>query len=400
MRTEDRASAPIPIISPRATFEELRAETEKAVLRVLASGDYILGEETAAFEREMCEYLGVAHAVGVSSGTEALLVALQELEVGPGDEVITPCFTFIATATVVARMGAKPVFADIDPASYQMDPARLADAITPRTRAILPVHLYGHPGPLDAYLEAARRGGRSIPIIEDAAQAIGTVSGAGGERRKAGTIGDWGCFSFYPTKNLPACGEAGLMVTSKAERAERARQLRTHGQDAPYRHRLLGGNARLDAIQAAVLRVRLPHLARWNERRRANAALYDRLLEESGLLSRWEGFGLPPRAWGGEAGNYHQYTVRVPASGPGGGAGTLPRDALKAFLAARGIQTGVYYPIPLSLQPVFAGLGHRPGDFPHAEAAAREVLSLPVHHALQPGDVERVVAAIVDFRGH
>jgi dTDP-4-amino-4,6-dideoxygalactose transaminase len=392
--------AAIPIISPRATFEELREETEKAVLRVLASGDYILGEETARLEKEMGDYLGVPHAVGVSSGTEALLVALQELEVGPGDEVITPCFTFIATATVVARMGARPVFADIDPGTYQMDPAAVERAITPRTRAILPVHLYGHPGPLDAWLDAARRDGRSIPVIEDAAQAIGTTCAAAGGRRKAGTLGDWGCFSFYPTKNLPACGEAGLMVTSSRERAERARQLRTHGQDAPYRHRLLGGNARLDAIQSAVLRVRLPHLERWNDRRRANAALYDRLLEESGLLARWEGFRLPPRAWGGESANYHQYTVRVPVSGPGGRGDVLPRDALKAFLAERGIQTGVYYPIPLSLQPVFAGLGHHPGDFPEAEAAAREVLSLPVHHALRAGDVERVVEAIVDFRGN
>jgi dTDP-4-amino-4,6-dideoxygalactose transaminase len=400
MRTEDRANQAIPIISPKATFEELREETEKAVLRVLASGDYILGEETARFEKEACEYLGVPHAIGVSSGTEALLVALQELEVGPGDEVITPCFTFIATATVVARMGAKPVFADIDPATYQMEPSAVERALTPRTRAILPVHLYGHPGPLDRYAEAARQGGRAIPLIEDAAQAIGSISAAAGMRRKAGTIGDWGCFSFYPTKNLPACGEAGLLVTSSAERAERARQLRTHGQDAPYRHRLLGGNARLDAIQAAVLRVRLPHVDKWNGQRRSNAALYDRLFEESGLLTRWEGFHLPPRAWGGESGNYHQYTVRVPSSGPGGRADQVPRDALKAFLAERGIQSGVYYPIPLSLQPVFAGLGHGPGDFPHAEAAAKEVLSLPVHHALRPGDVERVVGAIVDFLGH
>jgi dTDP-4-amino-4,6-dideoxygalactose transaminase len=222
--------------------------------------------------------------------------------------------------------------------------------------------------------------------VEDTAQAIGSVCRVGGNLVKAGATGVWGCFSFYPTKNLPACGEAGLMITSDAQQAERARQLRNQGMDAPYRHRFLGGNGRLDGIQAAVLRVRLPHIEEWNERRRRNAALYRKLFEESGLLSAVDGLRMPPQPSDGEVTNYHQFTIRAPR-----------RDELKAFLAERRIQTGVYYPIPVSLQPVFSGLGHKPGDFPNAEAAAREVLSLPIHQNLQPGDVERVVSSIEKF---
>jgi dTDP-4-amino-4,6-dideoxygalactose transaminase len=377
---------PIPIIAPRLSFEELREETERAVLEVLASGDYILGRQAGAFESEAAGYLGVKHAVGVSSGTEALLLALQSLDIGPGDEVVTTCYTFIATATVVARLGARPVFVDIDPETYQMDAGGLARALSPTTRAVMCVHLYGHPAPLDAYAAVCASAGRDVPLIEDAAQAIGSVCRVNSRLVKAGSVGLWGCFSFYPTKNLPACGEAGLMVTASDEHAERARQLRNQGMDAPYRHRYLGGNGRLDGIQAAVLRVRLPHIEDWNERRRRNAALYRRLFEDSGLTSRIEGLRLPPVPGEGEVTNYHQFTIRVPR-----------RDELKQHLAEQGIGAGVYYPIPVSMQPVFAHLGHKPGDFPHAEAAAREVLSLPVHQNLAPGDVERVVAAIDEF---
>ena len=376
----------IPIISPRAAFEELRAETEKAVLAVLASGEYVLGQPTALFEKEAAAYLGIEHAVGVSSGTEALLIALQEIGVGPGDEVISPCFTFIATATVAARLGARPIFVDIDPETYQMSTEGLRRAITAKTSAVIPVHLYGHPAPISEYEDALISSKRRVALVEDAAQAIGTVFRHCGKAIKAGTVGDWGCFSFYPTKNLAACGEAGLMVTADAERAERARQMRTQGQDAPYRHRHLSGNGRLDAIQAAVLRVRLQHLEEWNERRRRNASLYMRLLGESGVLGGVPGFRLPPAPGEGGIPNWHQFTVRAPR-----------RDELKARLADRGIQTGVYYPIPVSLQPVFSQLGYHPGDFPAAEEAAREVLSLPIHQHLQPGDVERVVAEIADF---
>ena len=383
---QPRTSNVIPIISPRAAFEELRDETEKAVLAVLASGEYVLGQPTALFEKEAAAYLGIEHAVGVSSGTEALLIALQEIGVGPGDDVISPCFTFIATATVAARLGARPVFVDIDPDTYQMSAEGLRRALTPRTKAVIPVHLYGHPAPIAEYEDALSAAKRPVALVEDAAQAIGTVFRHRGKAIKAGTVGDWGCFSFYPTKNLAACGEAGLMVTADAGRAERARQMRTQGQDAPYRHRHLSGNGRLDAMQAAVLRVRLPRLEEWNERRRGNASLYARLFRESGVLESVPGFRLPPASRDGEVANWHQFTVRAPR-----------RDALKTRLAERGIQTGVYYPIPISLQPVFAHLGHRPGDFPITEEAAREVLSLPIHQHLQPGDIERVVAEIADF---
>lgn len=376
----------VPIVLPRATFEALRTETERAVLDLLASGDYILGHAVSGFEADVARYLGVPHAVGVSSGTEALLLALQDLEVGPGDEVVTTCYTFIATATVVARLGARPVFVDIDPETYQMDAAGMERAISPRTKAVIAVHLYGYPAPLDAYLPHLRSGSREIPLVEDACQAIGTVGRVGGRLVKAGSTGIWGCYSFYPTKNLPACGEAGLMVTSSAEHAERARQLRNQGMDAPYRHRFLAGNARLDGIQAAVLRVRLPHLEEWNDRRRRHAALYHKIFREAGVTERVEGFRLPPLPPEGEVSNFHQYTIRVPR-----------RDELRAFLGEWGIQTGIYYPIPISLQPVFASLGHGPGDFPNAEAAAREVLSLPIHQDLRPDQVERVAAAIVEF---
>jgi dTDP-4-amino-4,6-dideoxygalactose transaminase len=383
----EQAHQSIPIIQPRASFEELRAETEKAVLRVLASGDYILGSEVDLLETEIADYLDVPHAIGVSSGTEALLVALQDLEIGPGDEVITPCFTFIATATAVTRLGAKPVFVDVDAETYQMSPDGVRAAINERTRAIIPVHLYGHPAPMEDYLRIVAEANHPIAIVEDAAQAIGTTCRIGKKLLKAGTGGLWGCFSFYPTKNLPACGEAGLMVTADSTHADRARRLRNHGQVAPYRHGLLGGNARLDGVQAAILRVRLRHLEEWNERRRQHAREYDRLFAQSGLLSRRE-IRLPPKPRAGEVVNYHQYTIGVPR-----------RDELKAYLSERQIQTGVYYPMPLSEQPLFSFLGHKAGDFPAAERAAREVLSLPVHQHLDPGNLERVVAGITEFYG-
>ncbi|MGQ9589590.1 MAG: DegT/DnrJ/EryC1/StrS family aminotransferase [Planctomycetota bacterium] len=377
----------VPLVDPKAMYEELRADTERAVLETLASGEYVLGSRVQAFEAEIASYLGTSHAVGVSSGTDALLLALESLGVGPGDEVATTCFSFFATASVIARRGARPVFVDIDPETYQMDPAGLARAITRRTRAIICVHLYGHPAPIEKYLEVSASAARPIPLIEDAAQAIGTDCRFRGRAAKAGTAGVWGCFSFYPTKNLPACGEGGLMVTPDPDLAERARHLRNQGQDAPYRHRHLGGNARLDALQAAVLRVRLPRIEAWNERRRANAALYRKLFRDAGLASTPRGVRLPPEANGVELPNYHQFTVRVER-----------RDELREFLGKRGIQTGVYYPVPMPFQPVFESLGHRRGDFPNAEAAAREVISLPVHQYLAPRDIERVVAAVAEFR--
>ncbi len=375
----------IPINDPTRVYAELQAETERAVLDVLASGQYILGKTVEDLETDFCSYLGTTNAVGVSSGTEALLLALGALDVGPGDEVVTSAFSFIASGTCIARSGARPVFVDIDPDTYQMDPGGLAAAITPRTRAIIAVHLYGHPAPMDKYLEIASGAAEEpIAIVEDAAQAIGTVCRIGREGRsmKAGTIGLWGCFSFYPTKNLPACGEAGLMVTGQPNQAERARRLRVHGMDDQYHHVHLGGNARIDAIQAAILRVRLRHIERWNESRRENAAKYDALLTQNGLSD----LQLPPPVRDGEVANYHQYTIRA-----------RNRDRLRGTLADKGISTGVYYPLALPLQPVFSHLGYREKDFPHASRACREVLSLPIHQHLAPGDVERVASEIVEF---
>ena len=383
----------ISISDPQRALEELRGETEAAVLAVLASGQYILGEATSEFEADACRYLRTSHAIGVSSGTDALLLALQALGVGPGDEVVTTSFSFIATATCIARLGARPVFVDIDPDTYQMDPEGLAAAITPRTRAIIAVHLYGHPAPMSRYLSIAGQADEPIAVVEDAAQAIGTVcrldpetTGGSSELRMAGTIGLWGCFSFYPTKNLPACGEAGLMVTGQPAQAERARQLRNHGQDSGYHHVQLCGNSRLDAIQSAILQIRLAHLERWNENRRQNAALYNRVFTEAGLVDANAGVQLPPAIAAGEVANFHQYTLRA-----------SDRDGLQQTLRDQRIGSGVYYPLPLPFQPVFADLGYTEGEFPEAERAAREVLSLPVHQHLKSDEVERVAAAVVAY---
>ncbi len=375
----------IPIIDPKATYAELRAETERAVLDVLESGHYALSDVVTRFEENASAYLGTTRALGVSSGTESLLVALSSLGVGPGDEVITTAFSFIASATSVARVGARPVFVDIDPDTYQMDTAGFAAAVTDRTRAVIAVHLYGHPAPMEEWVRIAEEPEDPIAVIEDAAQAIGSECRFRGETKKAGAIGVWGCYSFYATKNLAACGEAGLMVTSNAHQFERARQLRNHGMDAQYHHVLLGGNARIDAIQAAILDVRLRRIDAWNERRRENAARYRRLFEATDLVAR-EAVRLPPPVPPGELANYHQFTLRV-----------RDRDGLVSALRERGVSTGVYYPLALPFQPVFADLGHREGDFPHAEQASREVVSLPIHPYLGAEDLERVVAEIERF---
>ena len=380
---------PIVMIDVRRGYQELREGIDRAVAETLASGEYCLGSQVAAFETEIAAYLGIPHAVGVSSGTSALLLALMEIGVGPGDEVIAPAFTFIATATGISRLGARPVFVDVAPGGFQMDPAKLADAVTDRTRAVIPVHLYGFPAPIEAYRAAC---GRPIPCIEDACQAIGARSAG----KATGTGSEWGCYSFYPTKNLPACGDAGLMVTSDAPRAERARRLRAHGigEGRAYHHTVIGINARLDGIQGAILRVRLRHLDRWNGARIGNALAYGRAFAASGLGSRTDPkTGMPalrifPPPEPGQTSNYHQYPVRASR-----------RDELKAHLAEQGIQSAIFYPTPLPFQPAFLDLGAKPGDFPESEALAREVLCLPVHQHLAPGDPERVAAEIGRFYG-
>lgn len=342
------------------------AELGAAFTRVLASRQFILGAEVGAFESELARYLGSPHAIGVSSGTDALVCALLSLDIGPGDEVLTTPFTFIATAEAIARVGARPVFADIDPVTLNLDPARVVR--TPNTRAVIPVHLFGHPAEL-APLE--------LPIIEDAAQAIGARAGG----RRVGTLGRLGCFSFFPTKPLGALGDGGAVVTAEAALAERIRRLRQHGSAEKHLYVELGGNFRLDALQAAFLRVKLPCLDGWLEQRRAVALAYSR--ELAGI----DELALPPTREGTEPAWAH-YVVRVQDG---------RRDALARHLDARGIATAVYYPRPLHLQPLFAKLGYARGDFPHAERAADEVLALPLFPGLTAEQRGRVVDAVRGF---
>jgi dTDP-4-amino-4,6-dideoxygalactose transaminase len=366
----------VPLLDLQAQYGPIREELLRAVTRVCDSQRFVLGAEVEAFEAEIAAWLGVPHAIGVSSGTDALLAALMALGIGPGDEVVTSAYSFFATAGSIARLGARPVFVDIDPATYAVEPGGVIHAITPRTKAIMPVHLFGLCAGIDPILEAAGRAG--VPVIEDAAQAIG----ARDRERTAGSLGDAGCFSFYPSKNLGAFGDGGLVVARDEDLASRVRLVREHGAEAEYRHRLVGGNFRLDALQASILRVKLPHLHRWADARRTRARHYADLFGAAGLLDRVTLPVQPP----GRCHVYNQFIVRVPE-----------RDALRAWLGQHGIGTAVYYPVPLPLQPCFAPLGHRAGEFPHAEAAARETLALPVYGELTDTQQEYVVSQVADF---
>ena len=349
--------ARVPMRDLAAEHASLRPELDAAVARVLDSGCFIGGPEVEAFERELAAATGCTRAIGVSSGTDALLVALMALGVGPGDEVVTTPFTFFATAGAIARLGARPVFADIDPLTLNLDPERAAQAVTSRTRAVLPVNLYGRLAELPR---------ASVPIVEDAAQSIG----AGPPRGAAATL------SFFPSKNLGALGDAGAVLTSDADLADRVVLLRNHGARPKYHNLLVGGNFRLDAIQAALLRVKLPHLGAWTAARRAAAARYRDLFSAAGV----EQVALPPAS---PEHVYHHFVIRARG-----------RDPLRRDLTAAGIATEVYYPSPLHLQPCFADLGHRPGDLPESEAASAEALALPIDPAITAADQERVVAAI------
>ncbi len=365
----------IPVLDLTRYDEALKGDIARAVGDVFASGRFVLGPAVESFEHDLAAFLGCRHVVGVSSGTDALLVALMALGVGPGDEVVTSPFTFFASGGVVARLGARPVFVDIEPAGFQLDPARLADALSERTRAIVPVHLYGQGADMGAILAVAQA--RGIPVLEDACQAIGaTVDG-----RAAGAIGDLGAFSFYPTKNLGAAGDAGAVATNDDALAALLRDLRVHGAAQTYVHERVGGNFRLDAIQAAVLRAKLPRLPGWNERRRSIAALYrERLagLERAGRL-------VLPAELPGRRHVYHQFVVRLRTGG---------RDRVRRRMAERGVATSVFYPIPLHLQACFRELGGRPGDFPEAERAAGEVLALPIFPELRDDEAARVAEAL------
>ena len=360
----------IPLLDLRRGGAELDAELEAAFARVLRSGVYILGPEVEAFERECAAQLGVEHAIGVSSGTDALLVVLMALGVGPGDEVVCPTYTFFATAGAVARLGARPVFVDSDE-SFDLDPAKLDRAIGPHTKAILPVHLFGQLCDMRAIGDAASR--RGVPVVEDAAQAIGAER----DGLRAGATGAAGCFSFFPSKNLGALGDAGLVTTNDTALAKRVRSLRVHGGEPKYFHELVGGNFRLDALQAALLRVKLPRLQTAIEARRAHARAY------SEALATLDGVAVPP-AFGRHV--FHQYVVRL--------RDEAARDRAQRILREQGIGTAVYYPLPLHMQRCFSELGHGAGDFPVAERLARTSLALPMFPELTAEERAAVVEAL------
>ena len=362
----------------RAQFASIREEVMAAVTRVFESQYFILGPEVKLLEEEVAAKLGARFAVGCASGTDALILSLMAAGIGPGDEVITTPFSFIATAGSIAHVGAKPVFVDIDLVTFNINPALIAAAITPRTRAIMPVHLFGLPADLDPILEVAKAKG--LLVIEDAAQAIGSHY----NDRFIGTFGDFGCFSFFPSKNLGGAGDGGLITTNDPARAERVQMLRGHGSKKKYYHDILGTNSRLDALQAAVLRVKLPHLDSWAAGRQNRAQRYRKLFEERGLTSFVTSPPQPPAKFHHV---YNQFTIRV-----------LLRDDLRESLRTAGIPTEIYYPLCLHLQPAFRYLGYKPGALPVAEKASKEVLSLPVFPEFKDTQQDLVVQSIAAFR--
>ncbi len=361
----------IPFVDLKAQYLSIKEEINSSVLKVLESSQFILGSEVASFEEEFAQYCNADYGIALNTGTSALHLALLAAGIGPGDEVITTPFTFIATVAAIDYTGAKAVFVDIDPVSYTMDVTKIEQAITERTKAILPVHLYGQPADMDPILEIAKRNG--LIVIEDAAQA----HRAEYKGRRVGSIGDIGCFSFYPGKNLGAYGEGGMAVTNNPEYTNTMRMLRDWGQEKRYHHVLKGYNYRMDGIQGAILRVKLRYLDRWTEARRAHAALYDELLLDSGVKTPVE----MPYSYH----VYHVYAVRSPQ-----------RVALQQSLQKQEIQTGIHYPIPVHLQHAYGDLGYRPGDFPCAESVANEVLSLPMYAELTQEHLKIISKAVCE----
>ncbi|MFO0846322.1 MAG: DegT/DnrJ/EryC1/StrS family aminotransferase [Gemmataceae bacterium] len=372
------SSPGVPLCDLLTQYKQLQPQLEAAVARVLASGQVILGPEVAALEEEVAAYCGASHGVGCGSGTDAISLALHALEIGPGDEVVLPAFTFFATAGCVARTGARPVFVDIDPVTYNLDPADVAAKVTPRTKAILIVHLFGQCADMAPLWRLAERHG--LPIVEDAAQALGAEY----QSKRAGSLGLMGCLSFYPTKNLGAYGDAGLTVTSDPALAARMACLRVHGMEPRYYHKYLGWNARIDALQACLLRVKLPFLDQWITQRQAAAARYDALLEQHQLLDYLE----RPTAAPQRRHTYNQYVVRV---------GRGERDALVRHLKAQAVGCEIYYPLSLHQQECLAHLGYQTGDFPVSEAASACVLALPMFPEITPAQQERVVSTCAAF---
>jgi dTDP-4-amino-4,6-dideoxygalactose transaminase len=372
------SGAGVPLCDLQTQYRELQPQLEAALARVFASGQVILGPEVVALETEVARYCGTAHGIGCGSGTDALSLALHGLDLGPGDEVILPTFTFFSTAGSVCRTGARPVFTDIDPITYNMDPLQVENKITPRTRAILVVHLFGQCADMEPLWSVAER--HDLILIEDAAQSLGSEY----QGKRAGSLGSLGCLSFYPTKNLGAYGDAGMVVTGDPEWAERMRCLRVHGMEPKYFHKYLGWNARLDALQAAMLRVKLPHLERWIANRQAVAARYDALIEEHHLSHFLDRPIVRPH----RRHTFNQYVVRV-----SGGK----RDALVRYLKAEHIGCEIYYPMALHQQECLCYLGYRTGDFPASEAAAGEVLALPIYPEMTAEQQRRVIQTCAAF---
>ena len=366
----------VPLLDLKAQYATIRFEIDSAVRDVFESQYFILGPKVKEFEEQVERYCGVSHAVGCASGTDALLLALLALDVGPGDEVVTTPYTFFATAGAIARLGAKIIFCDIDPVTCNMDPDLLGDVITDRTKAVIPVHLYGLVAEMDRINGVC--GSRGIPVIEDAAQAIGASAPSG----KAGSLGTIGCFSFFPSKNLGGAGDGGMVVTGDDELGDRLAILRVHGSRPKYYHKIVGINSRLDALQAAVLQVKLGHLDSWSEGRRANARTYDRKIEDHGLLDTVSRPVIPE----GYGHIFNQYVIRV-----------KDRDKLRDYLRDRDIGTEIYYPVPLHLQECFADLGYREGDMPLSEEAAHTTLALPIYPELTEEMQEYVVDSIHSF---
>lgn len=367
--------ANIPFVDLTIQYHALKPEMDAAIQSVLERSAFVLGPDLKEFEQNFAAYIGVKHAVGVASGTDALSLALRALDIGPGDEVITAANTYIATCEAISHVGATPKLVDVQPDTYTLDPAQLAHALTPATRAIIPVHLYGQPADMAPVLEFARQHG--LYVVEDCAQS----HGARYNGRKTGTFGHIACFSFYPGKNLGAYGDGGAVLTDDDEIAERVRMLRNHGQQKKYEHLIIGYCARLDNLQAAILNVKLPHLDNWNARRRSRAALYDRLLADVPDI-------VTPKVAPGNEPAYHLYVVRVTDG---------RRDALQAFLEDKGVSTGLHYPTPVHLQRSYSGLGYRAGDFPVSEQLASQGLSLPMFAELTDEQVHFVAAQIKAF---
>ena len=389
----------VPLLDLRRHGAELDAALEGAFRRVLTSGRYILGSEVDELEKSCAAYTQSAHAIGVSSGTDALVLALMTLGIGPGDEVVCPTYTFFATAGAIWRVGAKPVFCDVHPTCFNASAETIAKVVGPKTKAIIVVHLYGQSADMGPILALAKE--RGLHVIEDAAQALGSEY----QGKRVGSLGDIGCFSFFPSKNLGALGDAGLVTTNDPELAERARILRAHGSKPKYYHQIVGGNFRIDALQAAILREKLPYLDGWTARRQANAALYTSLFEATGLTAPnacTPGCSTSCRSGGAAADAklllpvacqsrhiYNQYVVRVPGEGK--------RDALQKHLASRKVGTEIYYPVPMHLQKCFEQLGGAPGSLPVAEAAAKETLALPIFPELTEDEARYVVESVAAF---